>query len=138
MLFTYSILGSQVRERLSSSLTLPGISNTLQNYQMPWRSALDDLHVPRGLDATYKRILISIPEEHKHREKKALLLLAGGKLSFERPRFIVIARAIIVDIDTKSFDPSDHILEPEEFITETCTCLVRVQRIHGYYSLTTP
>ncbi|KAK4207361.1 hypothetical protein QBC37DRAFT_355404, partial [Rhypophila decipiens] len=37
------------------------------------RQALSDL--PRGLDATYKRILLSIPEEHKHRAKKALLLL---------------------------------------------------------------
>ncbi|KAM7184713.1 hypothetical protein V8F33_012827, partial [Rhypophila sp. PSN 637] len=37
------------------------------------RKALSDL--PRGLDATYERILLSIPEEHKHRAKKALLLL---------------------------------------------------------------
>lgn len=88
------------------------------------RKALGDL--PRGLDATYERILLSIPEEHKQRAKKALLLLAGGKLSFERPRANVLAEAIMVDIENETFDPSDRILEPQEFISETCTCLVRV------------
>ena len=88
------------------------------------RKALGDL--PEGLDATYERILLSIPEEHKHRAKKALLLLSGGNLSFERPRVKDLAEAIVVDIDNLMFDPADRILKPKEFLAELCTSLVRI------------
>jgi hypothetical protein len=81
--------------------------------------------LPKGLDATYEYILQHIPEEYKKRAHKALLLLSGPEhISFEEPD--VLAEAVIVDIDELLYHEEDRIVQPEEFLRELCTCLIRI------------
>jgi hypothetical protein len=91
------------------------------------RKALHSL--PKGLDATYERILLSIPEEHQMRARKALLLLSGPRWeNFSNP--YALAEAIMVDINDLTYEPKDRILLPEEFLGQLCTCLVTLDETH--------
>jgi hypothetical protein len=82
------------------------------------REALGQL--PKTLDETYERILISIPAENRLVAHRALQWLAFS------PGFAflkTLAKAVVMDIERYSFDSGSELLDPKDLL-EICSCLI--------------
>jgi len=79
------------------------------------------------LNATYERILYHIPRQHWKKARTALQLLCSTNSDVFRDP-LALAEAVVVDVE-EGFNTSARMLRPVDFLSETCSSLVKLEPI---------
>jgi hypothetical protein len=91
------------------------------------REALGQL--PKTLDETYERILISIPTENRLVAHRALQWLA---FSPGFPSLDSLAKVVSMDIERYPFSSGSELLDPKDLL-EICSCLITARCAYNRY-----